>query len=185
MGQVPSRPPPSACAPIRPERIQGKDGQSYVIRSIRPTDAASLMRGYDALSDRAKWFRMLHAMPHLTEDMAVNYCSPDPKTECCLVVEGLGDLADEVLGGARIAGMGEGRDAEFSVSFRPEARGLGLARQSLEQVISIARRNRCRTVWGTIARQNLPMRHLASRVGFTLTNDPDEFSLLLAELKLD
>lgn len=168
----------------RQVHIRGKDGKDYVLRPIQPSDAPSLIRGYDALSDRGKWFRMLHAVPHLTEEMARDFCSPDPQTECCVVIEGRDDLADEILGGARVAGLGPGQAAEFSVSLRPEARGLGLARQALETVIAVARQAGNTEVWGLIARQNTAMLKLAERVGFENKRDLDDISLVRATLAL-
>lgn len=164
--------------------IQGKDRCDYRIRPIRPTDADSLIRGYDALSDRAKWFRMLHAVPHLTREMADAFCNPDPDDEICLVIEGRGALAGEILGGARIGGVGPGKAGEFSVSVRPEARGLGLARRALVGVIDVAWNQGCTMIWGSVARRNDAMRGLAERLGFTLRMDPDDRTLLLAELQL-
>jgi len=108
--------------------VEAKDGQFYTLRPIRPSDAPSLMRGYDAMSDSSRWFRMLDALPHLPESMARAFCSPDPNREMCIVVEGVGELEGEILGGARIAGAVDGISAEFAVSLRPEAQGLGLAR---------------------------------------------------------
>ena len=163
---------------------RGKDGAVYRMRPIRPSDAASLMRGYDALSERSKWFRMLYAVPHLTDEMALRFCSPDPASEACVVVEGRRALDGEILGGARVADLGPGRAAEFAVSLRPEARGLSLARQALEAAIEIARESGCASVWGSIASENEEMRHLAKRLGFTTRRDPDDGSLLLATLSL-
>jgi acetyltransferase len=162
--------------------IVGKDGQRYHVRPIRPTDAASLMRGYDAMSERGKWFRMLHAVPHLTEAMAIRFCTPDPCDEICLIIEGREHLKDDILGGARVSGLGNGRKAEFSVSLRPEVRGLGLAKQALQAVLEIARRTGCSIVLGFIASENEPMLHLAKKCGFKLRRDPDDFGLFIAEL---
>ncbi len=174
------------------ETLLGKDGQRYPVRPIRPADAASLIAGYEALSERGKWFRMLHAVPHLSEAMAQRFCAPDPATEFCLVVEGLPgmaaldgsdpDLSDDILGGARVADLGPGRDAEFSVSLRPEARGLGLARQALALAIEIAWESGAKTVWGLIAARNDAMLGLAKRLGFSLARDPDDLSLIKATL---
>ncbi len=164
--------------------IRGKDGKDYVLRPIQPSDAPSLIRGYDAMSERGKWFRMLHAVPHLTDDMAREFCAPDPQTECCVVIDGRDDLADEILGGARVAGLGQGKAAEFSVSLRPEARGLGLARQALETVIDVAREAGNTEVWGLIARQNTAMLKLAERVGFQNKRDLDDISLVRATIAL-
>ena len=91
--------------------VRGKDGQDYHMRPIRPSDAASLIRGYDALSDRGKRFRMFSVIPHLSEEMAADFCSPDPESEVCVVVDGRGTLKGEILGGARLADMGPGRAA--------------------------------------------------------------------------
>jgi acetyltransferase len=165
--------------------LTGKDGMRYRLRPIRPSDAASLTRAYDAMSSEAKWFRMLAAVPHLTEEMARDYCSPDPGQEVCLVVEGQGELAGEIVGGASVAGLTPGGWAEFSVSLRPEAQGLGLARQSLEAVIEVARDRGCRGVWGIIADPNSGMLALARRLGMRVRNDPDDWSLEVAELSFD
>ena len=164
--------------------VNGKNGEPYLLRPIRPSDAPSLMRGYDALSDESKWFRMLHAVPHLSESMAKEFCSPDPERDICLVIEGRGVLTGEILGGARIAGREKSDSVEFSVSLRPEAQGLGLARQALEATLAAAAEMGYRSVWGTISVRNKPMLGLAERMGFSLRSDPDDRSLMLAERTL-
>ena len=165
--------------------VTGKDGQRYILRPIRPTDAESLMRGYDAMSERAKWFRMLHAQPHLSPEQAARFCAPDPAREICLVLEGHGELKGEIMGGARIARAGAGETAEFSVSLRPEAQGLGLARQALKTVLELAPTLGCRKVFGIIARENTAMRALARRLGLEVSEDQDDRSLLRSEIDIE
>jgi acetyltransferase len=164
--------------------LTAADGQDYVIRPIRPTDAASLMRGYDAMENMSKWFRMLHALPHLTEAMALDFCTPDPARDICLVLEGKGALAGEILGGARIAGRGDRNTAEFSVSLRPEARHLDLARQALETVFAAAREMGYVRVWASIHSDNASMKTLARRLGCRLRLDPEDGALMIAERNL-
>jgi len=163
--------------------LTDKNGESYRLRPIRPEDAPSLMRGYDAMSDQAKWFRMLHTVPHLSDAMAQRFCAPDPKRDICFVIEGQGALRGEILGGARIVGHDDGL-AEFSVSLRPEAQSLGLAFGALEVVLHAAHRKGFKHVWGTIAVQNAPMVALAQRLGFKLLPHPDDASLLHADIEL-
>jgi RimJ/RimL family protein N-acetyltransferase len=163
--------------------VTGKDGQRYILRPIRPTDAESLSRGYDAMSERAKWFRMLHAQQHISPEQAARFCAPDPAREICLVLEGRGRLKGEILGGARIARDDAGETAEFSVSLRPEAQGLGLARRALKTVLELAPTLGCRRVFGIIARENTAMLALARRLGFEVSEDQDDRSLLRATLK--
>ncbi len=163
--------------------VRDKHGQAYVLRSIRPADAPALVRAYDAMSDDDKWFRMLQNIPHLSDEMARHFCAPDPQRDLCTVIEGRGALAGEILGGARIAGEGEGV-AEFSVSLRPEAQSLGLGFAALEIALIAAHDMGFRHVWGLIAAHNRPMRTLARRLGFELTSSPDDPSLMRANLDL-
>ena len=165
--------------------LPGKDGRDYVVRPIAPTDAPSLIRGYDAMTDRGKWFRLLYTVPHLSEDMAKQFCAPNLVDEVCAVVDGTDDLDGEILGGARVMGIGDGMSPEFSVSLRPEARGLGLARGTLELVIDIAREAGSKDVWGSIAAENAAMLGLAERIGFSIKRDPDDFRLRKAVLPLN
>lgn len=163
--------------------LTAKDGTDFHLRLIRPDDAPSLMRGYDAMSEQGKWFRMLHALPHLTPEMAAEFCAPDPDTEVCVVVEGRGALHGEILGGARAAGIAKGSEAEFSVSLRPEAQGLGLARLALETVIAITFEGGSKAIFGIIASANTAMLGLARRIGFEIHRDQDDPSLMIARLE--
>lgn len=163
--------------------LHGRLGLDYAVRPIRPEDAPSLMRGYDSLSEQGKWFRMLHAVPHLTPELAAMFCAPDPQTGLCVVIEGrpeLAGLGGEILGGARIAEAGPGRSAEFAVSLRPEARGRGLAQGALEIVLAAAKEMGCASVYGIIARRNDAMIGLARKMGFRIEADPDDFTLVRA-----
>jgi acetyltransferase len=169
----------------RSVNICGKNGVAYIVRPISPKDAPSLMRGYDGMSDQAKWFRMLNALPHLSPEMARRFCSPDPKRDICLVIEGQAPLAGEILGGARIAGDPDGRSAEFSVSLRPEAQGLGLGHHVLDAVLRAAYEMGYERAWGLIAVTNTAMLALARRIGFDLNPDPWDHTLVRAELGLD
>ena len=164
--------------------VTARDGDDYILRPIESSDAPSLIRGYDAMTDQAKWFRMLHTVPHLSDDVARRFCSPDPERDLCIVIIGHGSLHGEILGGARIAGEADGRRAEFSVSLRPEAQGLGLARRALHMVLQGAQEMGYERVWGMIAMQNTAMLSLARRMGFSLSPDPDDAVIVHAEIDL-
>lgn len=164
--------------------IRGKDGRDYCLRPIEPGDAPSVIRGFNALSPRERWFRFLHAAPELSEAAALRFCSPDPVLDICLVIEGQGELAGDIVGGARVTGAPCGTDGEFSFSMRPEMQGLGLAKEALQTVLDAAAEAGYRRIWGYVAARNDGMRHLAKRLGFTVRRDPDDLSQLIAEIRL-
>jgi RimJ/RimL family protein N-acetyltransferase len=164
--------------------IAGKDGHPHLARPIDLSDAAKLMRCYDAMTDRGKWFRMLHHLPHLSEEMAREFCTPDPEKDLCIVLEGDGPLEGEILGGARITGSADGKSAEYSVTLRPEAEGLGLARRALELVFEIAREMGYTHIWGAIHAENGSMLQLAESLDLNLRRDPNDAALMVSEGEL-
>ncbi|MEM8574691.1 MAG: GNAT family N-acetyltransferase [Pseudomonadota bacterium] len=161
--------------------IAGKNGHLHLARPINESDAGALMRCYDAMTERGKWFRMLHHLPHLSEDMARDFCSPDPDKDLCIVLEGDGPLAGEILGGARITGSADGKSAEYSVTLRPEAEGLGLAHKALELVFAAAKEMGYTRIWGAIHSENGPMLQLAESLDLNLRRDPNDAALMVSE----
>lgn len=161
--------------------IAGKDGHPHLARPIDETDAGALIRCYDAMTDRGRWFRVLHHLPHLSEDMAREFCTPDPERDLCIVLEGDGPLEGEILGGARITGDKDGKTAEYSVTLRPEAEGLGLAHTALELVFEAAREMGYTHIWGTIHSENGPMLQLAHSLNLHVHRDPNDAALMVSE----
>ena len=161
--------------------IAGKDGYPHLARPIAETDAGALIRCYDAMTDRGKWFRVLYHLPHLSEDMARAFCTPDPDCDLCIVLEGDGPLEGEILGGARITGDKDGRTAEYSVTLRPEAEGLGLAHKALELVFEAAREMAYIHIWGAIHSENGPMLQLAHSLHLNIHRDPNDAALMVSE----
>jgi len=169
---------------LRPQEVQARNGRRYILRTIKASDAPSLIRGYEALSPQDRWFRMLHAMPEMSEASALAFCTPDLERDFCLVLEGQDELTSEILGGARITGDASGKNCEFSVSLRPEVRRLGLAQAALRMALQAAADAGYERVYGAIARDNRAMINLAVLLGFNIRNNPDDPALVIAERSL-
>ena len=165
--------------------LEAKNGERYLLRPIEPGDAPSMIRGFNVLSPQQRWFRFLHAVPELTHEAAVAFCTPDPELDICLVLEGRGALAADIVGGARINGEPHREVGEFSVSMRPELQGMGLARQALQTALRAAAEAGYRRVIGYVAARNIAMLRLAERLGFTIRFDPDDPAQRIAEIELD
>lgn len=164
--------------------IAGKNGHPHLVRPINEADAGRLMRCYDAMTERGRWFRMLHHLPHLSEDMAQDFCKPDPERDLCIVLEGDGTLKGEILGGARITGAKDGRTAEYSVTLRPEAEGIGLAHKALALVFAAAKEMGYTQIWGAIHAENGPMLQLAQSLDLYVRRDPHDAGLIVSEADL-
>ncbi|MGD9783810.1 MAG: N-acetyltransferase family protein [Hyphomicrobiaceae bacterium] len=164
--------------------VMAGDGCQYKLRRIRPSDAASLIRGYQAMSQEDKLSRMFYRVPEMTTAMAERFCSPGAERDFCIVVEGRDALEGEILGGARITEAGKGGSHEFSVSLRPEGRHKGLAAAALASVLKVAQEMGSHSVWGVITSDNEPMLSLAKKLGFTLRPKPEDPTETVARIEL-
>lgn len=164
--------------------VRSRDGRTYRLRPIRPSDAASLARGYAAMSAEAKHHRMLYKVPELTPAMAASYCSPDPDRDYVVVVEGRDELDGEILGGARLTGLKDGKAAQISVSLRPEAERKGIGKAVLKMLLRVAQEKGVQSVWGIIVTDNKPMMALARSLGFSFAANPEDPSENIVRLDL-
>lgn len=164
--------------------LEARNGERYMLRPIETSDAPSMIRGFNVLSPQQRWFRFLYAVTELTPEAAAAFCTPDPDLDICLVLEGRGELAGDIVGGARITGEPNRELGEFSVSMRPELQGLGLARQALQTALEAAAEAGYQRVIGYVAARNIAMLRLAERLGFTVRFDPDDPAQRIAEIEL-
>lgn len=166
------------------ERIRLKDGRRVLLRPIRPADAEAMRRGFSRMSPEDLRLRLFGPVRELSPELAARLAQIDYDREMALVAEDP-DLPGLLLGGARVSMEPDGRSAEFAVTVRSDAKGLGLGRTALGRVLDHARRRGVAEVWGTILIENRPMLALARNLGFTLGRDPDEPGALRAALRLD
>jgi acetyltransferase len=169
----------------RPRRIAIATGdwRRMWLRPIRPDDAPALQRAYAKMDARDKRARLFASVPALTDQVAAQFCTIGEARELCLVLEA-DDQPGEILGGGRLMGEPSGRAAEFAISLRSDLKGRGLGRVLLTTLLDLAPTMGFEVIRGSILADNAAMLALAEKLGFHVRRDPDDSSLVKAELVL-
>jgi acetyltransferase len=86
--------------------------------------------------------------------------------------------ADQALGVSRFAADPDNRQAEYAVEVRSDWKGRGLGYLLMTRLIDVARQRRIGELFGEVLRENTPMLRMCRALGFTISADANEPSLM-------
>ena len=159
-----------------------RDGRILHMRATRPSDEAALLRAFERLSPEARYMRFMRAVGAPNVERLRTLLASLPEI-------GLGIVA--VAGGSDIAGSALfliGKDptvCEFATTVAGDYGGLGLGRALMTALIGAAKRRGLLEMEGYVLADNRSMLRLASRLGFGISQDPDDPSVRICSLRLD
>lgn len=164
-----------------------KDGTPVVLRPIRPDDEAMLVHFHAKLSEQSVYLRYFHAL-NLSERIAherlFRIASIDYAREIALVAERTDNAARELLGVARLTRQRGTNDAEFAILIRDDLQQQGLGTILVSKLIEVGRAEGIAKIIGEILPENVGMKRLAEKLGFTLTYEIEE-GVTRAEISLN
>jgi GNAT superfamily N-acetyltransferase len=157
---------------------------SVLIRPIRTSDAASLERFYEALSEESRRTRFFAVTRGLTSRQSAAFCATD---HACR--EGFVAIAGPDGAGARVVGHlclepGEDHGAEMAVAVADELQGRGIGRRLVEAGIVWARAVGIQRLSATMLATNTPIARLVASLGLPTTRHPDEPDVLTVAVEL-
>jgi acetyltransferase len=170
---------------IRPYPVQYvqpwtmKNGQSVVLRPIRPEDEPLLIKLHKALSERTvylRYFQPLKLSQRTAHERLTRICFIDYDREIVLVVEHKSeDGLIEIIAIGRLSKLrGESNEAELAVLVDDRYQGLGLGTELYRRLIAVARDEKLKCVVSTILAENREMRAICQRLGFQLEADLED-----------
>ena len=152
--------------PVELERdLRLKDGTKVRMRAIRPDDAARERAFVAAMSETSRYYRFLHSLSALSDDMIARFTQLDYDREMAL----LALTADEsmITGVARYAPSADGRSVEFAIAIGDQWQGKGLGEQLMQNLIGCAQQAGYAEMEGTVLLANQAMLALATKLGFS------------------
>jgi len=167
-----------------PVRKQLRGDRRVMLREIRAEDKDALRSAFDRLSPEARYARFMAFMHELPEGMLDAATHPIPGREFALVAVAEDGEEETIVGGARYAAAPGSDECEFAVAIDDGWRGVGLARNLMQELIAIAAAHGYRRMLGYVLASNSAMRGLARRLGFRDVRDPDDPALRLVTLDL-
>ncbi|MBL8227141.1 MAG: GNAT family N-acetyltransferase [Bryobacterales bacterium] len=164
-----------------------KNGESVIIRPIRPEDEPLLAGFHETLSERTVYFRYLSALKlstRIAHDRLVRICFIDYARQMALVVEhenrviAVGRLYKDSQAYARGR-----REAEFALVVSDHAQGQGIGKELLRRIIDIARKEGVEMLFGEISAENQTMQAICRSMGFRISRDFED-TTVVAKLRV-
>ncbi|MBK7470416.1 MAG: bifunctional acetate--CoA ligase family protein/GNAT family N-acetyltransferase [Betaproteobacteria bacterium] len=167
------------------EEVPLPDGQTYLIRPIRPEDADHLQTFVRSLSSESRYFRFISSAPEISPKALVRYTQIDYHRELALVAvanaaEPGAARTEKIVGVARYLLNPGGDSAEFAVVVADDWAGRGLGSRLMNGICEVARNKGVQRIEGYILANNRNMLKLMRGLGFTISADPDDPSMRVA-----
>jgi acetyltransferase len=160
------------------------DGSSVLLRPIRPEDADMEQAFVRGLSENSRYFRFMNSVRELTPAMLARFTQIDYDRDMAFVAvreEGGRDIEIAV---ARYATNPDWQTCEFALVVADAWQCKGLGRRMLERLIEVARWRGLRTMLGHVLAGNQPMLGLCKKLGFEISDHPDDAAVKRATLDL-
>lgn len=165
------------------------DGTPLTIRPIRPEDEPLMVEYHKQISERSVYLRYLHPMAldaRITHDRLSRIVFIDYDREMALAAEYTDPATKQkqIVGIGRLSNIYGTSDAEFSMLIVDSFHGKGLGSEFLKQLVQIGRDEQLKRIIAYISPENIAMQKISSKLGFTLRRDPDDPTIVKAELTL-
>lgn len=149
-------------------------GVPCTIRPIRPEDAEMEQAFVDALSERAKHYRFMNTLKHLTPEMLARFTQIDYDREMAFIAVVNENGMDVEIGVCRyIINLG-GDTCEFAIVVADNWQGKGVAYKLMDALIEYARYQGLSAMTGDVLVDNHDMLHLVKSLGFVVKATPDD-----------
>ncbi len=148
------------------------NGHLVSIRPIRPEDEPLMVDFHESLSEqsvRLRYFHTMHLSQRVSHERLTRICFTDYDRELALVTELKkpdGELAIVAVG--RLSKSRFVNEAEFAIVVSDPYQKLGIGTELLRRLIDIGRQEGLRSIYADIMNDNVDMKTIASRLGFTL-----------------
>jgi acetyltransferase len=162
------------------------DGSSVKLRPIRPEDAEMEKEFVRNLSENSRYFRFMNTVRELTPGMLARFTQIDYDREMAFVAvreEGGGGGETEIAV-ARYVTNPDGETCEFAIAVADSWQCKGLGRRMLELLVEVARARGLKAMVGHVLAANQPMLALCGKLGFSISNHPEDMVLKRATLVL-
>jgi acetyltransferase len=151
-----------------------QSGEEVLIRPIRPEDEPLMVRFHEHLSERSvylRYFQPLKLPQRTAHERLTRICFIDYDVEMALVALRRAEGQEEIVAVGRLSKEHGSSSAEMAALVRDELHHRGLGTELYRRLLQFARDEGLREVHSTMLRENVDMRHVCERLGFTLIDD--------------
>jgi acetyltransferase len=167
------------------EVISLPDGQTLLLRPIRPEDEPMFQELFSRLTKDEIRLRFLHAVQFLSHEMAAFLTQIDYDREMALILCEPSAQKDPVMYGmVRLSADSDNAHAEFDILVRNDMTGMGLGPLLMRRIIDYARNRGIGEIFGEVLAENRSMLRLCEAFGFKKRRDPEDPGVMIVSLTL-
>jgi acetyltransferase len=156
------------------ENWASRDGRTVILRSITSKDKRIEKELIDGLSSQSSRYRFFHVIKEASEEMVDKFCDIDYKTEIAIIAENNSNDRKRNVGVVRLF-IDPGRQTgEFAVLVADAFQNSGLGTKFMETLLSIARKEGLKSIYGLVQSNNLKMLALMKEFGFSIGPNIDD-----------
>ncbi len=167
------------------EVITLPDGQTLLLRPIRPEDEPAFQRLFSKLTTNEIRLRFLHAMQFMSHEMAAFLTQIDYDREMALVLcEPAAQKEPVLYGVVRLCADPDNARAEFDILIHHDMTGMGLGPLLMRRIIDYAGNRGIGEIYGEVLAENRSMLRLCEAFGFKKRRDPEDPGVMIVSLTL-
>jgi acetyltransferase len=159
-----------------PKELEGRaslrDGTALHLRPVRPEDEPALIANVQRMSPEDLRLRFFTPMKGMSHELASRLSQIDYDREVAIVA--LPPDEREIWGVARYHTDPDNIRAEYAVAVRSDLKGRGLGWLLMTRLIEVASARGLKELIGTVLRENDPMLSMCRKLGFAVSDLPQE-----------
>ena len=156
-----------------------KDGSMALLRPIRPEDEEAHREFDNKLTKEDRYKRFFGEIPQFSHEQLAKMTQIDYDREMAFIVTQRRDDVWQTIGVSRVLMDTDNLVAEFAVVVRSDIKGLGLGRILMQSVIDHCKRQKVEKIEGLTLPENAGMIGLAKKLGFKVTRDFEEGTIVM------
>ena len=161
-----------------------RDGETIMIRPIRPEDAGIEQEFVRNLSDESRYYRFMDAMRELTPQMLAHFTQVDYERHMALIAVATVEERETQVAVARYIVTSEARTCEFAIAVADAWQNRGVGYVLMHALIDAARQHGLEVMFGEVLTSNHGMLAFTHELGFRTVPDTTDPRVTRVELKL-
>ncbi len=162
-----------------------RDGRRVQLRAMRRSDEDEILQAFERLDPEARYMRFMRVVREADVAKLRKLLASFPDSGIGLVATVPAADGIDIVGSTLLMIGNDPASGEFSVTVAAEYGGSGLGHALMSALIGAAKARGLTEMEGVVLRVNTPMLRLAERLGFTISADPDDPSVVICRRRLD
>jgi acetyltransferase len=158
------------------------DGTKIFVRPIRPEDEALYPQFLNAVTLDDLRLRFFAPVKEFSHGFIARFTQIDYARAMAFIA--IEEASGAMLGVVRIHADSEYRNGEYAILVRSDLKGHGLGWLLMELIIEYARAEGLESIRGQVLQENKTMQQMCRQLGFHITPDPEESSIVVVALPL-